>query len=295
MGEPLLSPDFLRKLDQLSIASKRVFVGRTRGERRSRKRGTSIEFADFRNYAQGDDTRFVDWNIYARLDRLFLKLFFEEEDLGVYILLDQSLSMSFGDPTKLEYGKKVAAALGYIALKNLDRISIGGFSSTLMDVFPLTRGKNQVWRMIDFLQSLQPDGETSLATASRYFSVRSPKRGILICISDFFDPAGYEDAIKLLVQLNYDLYVIQVLAEEEVKPELLGHFKLLDVETEREMEVTVDREVAELYRSNLSTFCGGLRDFCVHRGAAYLNATTQVPFEQVVLRYLRQAGLISGR
>src|SRR3954453_6917244 len=126
---PLLDPEFLHKLEQLELVSRKIFVGRMKGERKSKRRGASVEFADHRNYAVGDDLRHIDWNVYGRLDKLFLKLFLEEEDLHFYTLLDTSLSMDFGDPSKLQYGKQVAAALSFIGLGNYDRVVLETFSS----------------------------------------------------------------------------------------------------------------------------------------------------------------------
>src|ERR1700736_1893177 len=129
--QPLLEPDFLARLEQLELVSRKIFIGRMKGERRSKRKGQSVEFADYRNYVVGDDLRFLDWNLYARLDRLFLRLFMEEEDLHFYVLVDNSLSMDFGTPTKLHYARQIAAALGFIGLVNLDRVVIEAFSENL--------------------------------------------------------------------------------------------------------------------------------------------------------------------
>src|SRR5947199_5478192 len=148
---PLLDPDFLHKLEQLELVSRKIFVGRMKGERKSKRRGSSVEFAEHRNYTFGDDLRHIDWNVYGRLDRLFLKLFLEEEDLHVYTLLDTSLSMEFGAPTKLHYGKQVAAALAFIGLVNHDRVLVDTFSSDLRPGMPNVRGRSQMWRVIQYL------------------------------------------------------------------------------------------------------------------------------------------------
>src|SRR5881227_3854555 len=155
---PLLDPQFLAQLEQLELVSRKIFMGRMKGERRSKRKGQSVEFADYRNYVVGDDLRFLDWNLYARLDRLFLRLFMEEEDLHVYLLVDNSLSMSFGSPTKLHYAKQVAAALGFIGLVNLDRVVVEAFNNRLTQTMPAARGRRSLWRLLDFLGKVEAAG-----------------------------------------------------------------------------------------------------------------------------------------
>src|SRR5438093_4854563 len=156
--QPLLDPDFLARLEQLELVSRKIFLGRLKGERRSKRKGQSVEFLDFRNYVVGDDLRFLDWNLFARLDRLFLRLFLEEEDLHFYILIDNSLSMDFGTPTKLHYAKQVAAALGFIGLVNLDRVVVEAFNDRIVQSLPPVRGRRSMWRMMEFLQGSEPAG-----------------------------------------------------------------------------------------------------------------------------------------
>src|SRR5438270_4731016 len=158
----LLDPEFLHKLEQLELVSKKIFVGRMKGERKSKRRGSSVEFADHRQYSVGDDLRHIDWNVYGRLDRLFLKLFLEEEDLHFYTLLDASLSMDFGDPTKLQYAKQVAAALAFIGLVNHDRVVLEPVSTDLDRGMPSVRGRSQMWRVVPYLNRLQATGAGDL-------------------------------------------------------------------------------------------------------------------------------------
>src|SRR5256884_8868406 len=169
--EPLISPEFLARLEQLELVSKKIFLGRMKGERRSKRKGQSVEFADYRNYVKGDDLRFLDWNLYARLDRLFIRLFMEEEDLHFYVLLDNSLSMDFGRPTKLHYAKQIAAALGFIGLVNLDRVVVEAFNDRLTQSMPAARGRRSLWRMMDFLQKIEPAGPSDIAPSLRIFSL----------------------------------------------------------------------------------------------------------------------------
>src|SRR3984957_20080224 len=150
----LLDPAFMARLDQLDVMSRKLLAGKMKGERRSKRRGQSVEFADYRNYVIGDDLRFIDWNIYARLDRLFLKLFLEEEDLSLYVLVDVSKSCDFGEPNKAFYLKKVAAALGYIGLVNYNRVSICGMADGIVAETGAMRGRKRVAQMIEFISKL---------------------------------------------------------------------------------------------------------------------------------------------
>src|SRR5437764_9026350 len=197
--QPLLDPQFLARLEQLELVSKKIFLGRMKGERRSKRKGQSVEFADYRNYVIGDDLRFLDWNLFARLDKLFIRLFLEEEDLHFYILIDNSLSMDFGTPSKLRYAKQIAAALGFIGLVNMDRVVVEAFNDRLVQSLPPARGRRSLWRLLDFLQKIEPAGPSDLRRALRTFSLKSSGKGIVILVSDLMDKGGYEDALRYLV------------------------------------------------------------------------------------------------
>jgi len=290
--QALIDPQFLARLDELVLLSRKIFTGRLRGERRSKKRGISVEFADYRDYSPGDDIRFIDWNIYGRLSRLFLKLFLEEEDLHVYCLIDSSLSMAYGEPVKFEYALKVAAAIGYIALANHERIGIGAYAGERGEYFRPVRGRKQMWRIFNFLGTLSADGKTNLAAAAKSFSVRARRNGILVLISDFLDPAGYEGVLRTLIGRGMDLYCIHLLSKEEVEPELAGDLRLVDVETAAVTDITISRRLLETYRRTVQSYCASLKDFCTARGATYLFTTTEVPFETLILSYLRSGGLV---
>jgi uncharacterized protein (DUF58 family) len=292
LATQLLDDEFLRTIEQLSLVSRKVFAGKMKGERRSKKRGVSIEFADYRDYSQGDDLRFIDWNIYGRLDRLFLKLFLEEEDLNVFVLLDASQSMAFGTPSKLEYGKRVAAALAYLALCNMDRAAVQAFAGDLAKEFPLTRGRRMLWRLFDFLGGLEAAGPTALAPACRHFSMKRKGKGIVAVVSDFLDKNGYEEGLKFLMGQKYDVVVCQVLAPEEVDPPLEGDLKLVDIEDADVSEVSLTQELRKNYRRNLEALCGGLKEFCRARGFTYLFTTTDKPFDKLILNTLRAVGLV---
>ncbi len=295
-AKALIDPEFMARLDQLVLLSQKIFSGRMRGERRSKKRGLSVEFADYRDYSPGDDLRFVDWNIFGRLGRLFLKLFLEEEDLHVYCLIDTSLSMAYGASqgrlNKFDYALRTAAALGYIALTNMERIGVGTFAGGLSGWFPPARGRKSMWRLFNFLGALEADGQTDLAAAARSFSLRARRKGILIILSDFLDPQGYEGALRHVIGRGMDVYCIHVLAKEEVEPEMAGDLRLVDIETAATADITISRRLLDGYKRTLSAFCASLKEFCTARGATYLFTTTEIPFETLILSYLRSGGLV---
>ncbi len=289
---PLLDPQFLARLEQLELVSRKIFLGRMKGERRSKRKGQSVEFADYRNYVVGDDLRFLDWNLYARLDKLFLRLFMEEEDLHVHVLVDASLSMDFGTPTKLHYARQVAAALGFVGLVNLDRVVVQAFSDRLTQTSPVLRGRRSLWRLLDFLGKVEPAGSSDLARAMKEFTVRSSGKGVVVLLGDFMDKGGYEDGLRYLVARRMDVYAIQILSQEEIEPDVVGDLQLVDVEDADVAEITVNGPLLKRYKQNLAAYRAALHQFCTRRGVACLFTSTEVPFDRLVLTYLRQRGLI---
>lgn len=287
----LLTPDFLRKIEQLSLVARRVFPGQMRGERRSTRRGSSIEFADYRNYTVGDDFRRVDWNVYARLEKLFMKLFVEEEDLHVYILLDTSKSMDFGNPRKLLYAKRIAAALSYIALANLDRVGLAALSGSSAMTLSPKRGKQSAFAVFEWLKSVEPSGAATLSDALRDFSLRTSQPGLVMVISDFFD-TDYQKGISALLSRKFEVTLLQVLDQEEVEPSNVGDLLLIDSETSERREVTITQTLLRKYKQRLAQFCGGIESFCTRYGCNYIRATNQSPFEDLILGYLRQRGAL---
>jgi uncharacterized protein (DUF58 family) len=287
----LLSPELLHQLERMELVSRKIFRGRMKGERRSRRKGQSVEFADFRNYVHGDDLRFIDWNMYARLEKLFLKLFLEEEDLHFYALIDASASMEFGDPTKLHYAKQLAAALGFIGLCRADRVRIEPLSSAKKQS-PVLRGRRNLWRMLDHLNSIQAGENVPLGEGIKNFCLRNSGKGIVVLISDLMDKAGYEPAFRFLVAQEMDVYVVQVLSPEETRPEVTGDLRLIDCEDADVTEITVSRPLLARYERTLAAFVEGVREFCLRRGMGYVLANTEMPIEQLVSVYLRQWGLV---
>lgn len=289
--DDLLTPDFLRRIERLSLVAKRMFPGRMRGERRSTKRGASVEFADYRNYTPGDDFRRVDWNVYARLEKLFLKLFVEEEDLHVYLLVDGSKSMDFGEPKKFLYARRIAAALSYIALSNLDRVGISILSNGVSATLSPKRGKQAAFGVFDWLKSVQATGETNLAASMREFSLKTTQPGLAIVISDLFD-ADYQKGLQALLSRKFEVTVVHVLDEEEVEPTIVGDLLLLDSETEEKREITVTQTLLRKYRQRFVEFTEGVEGFCSRYGCNYVRVTNRTPFEELILGYLRRRGTV---
>lgn len=287
----LLTPELLARLERLELVSRKVFQGRMKGERRSKRKGQSVEFADFRNYVSGDDLRFIDWNLYARLDRLFLKLFLEEEDLHFYALVDCSASMNFGDPTKLHVAKQLAAALGYVGLCRADRVRVAGLGPAGAHA-PVLRGRASMWRMLDYLEDLQPTANIPLAQGVKEFCLRSGGSGVVLLITDLMDKQGYEAALRMLVGRRMDVYVLHTMAPEEVEPPITGDLKLVDCEDGDETEVTVTRHLLNRYRQTVASFIDQAKSFCSQRGITYIRIRTEEPVEQIVSNYLRSHGVV---
>jgi uncharacterized protein (DUF58 family) len=284
-----LQPEFLKKLERLRLVAKRLAWSPAKGEHPSVRRGFSLEFSDYRKYQSGDDLRYVDWNIYRRLERLWLKLFTAEEEMNIYLLVDASRSMGEGDPPKLEYAKKIAAALGYIGLKNLDKVGGAGFSEDLIAPLSLGRGKKQILALFNFLSALSSEGETSLGASTRSFSALFPRSGLVIVLSDLFDPRGWRAGLEELVKQRHDVLVVHVVDDGELAPSARGDLSLVDVESGRERRLFLDAALLARFKAELDAYCGEIESFCRGRGIDYLRARTSVPFEDFVLLTLREA------
>lgn len=290
--QQILSPQLLAQLERLELVSRKIFRGRMKGERKSKRKGQSVEFSDFRNYVPGDDLRFIDWNLYARLDKLFLKLFLEEEDLHFYCLIDASRSMDFGEPTKLDYAKQLSAALGFIGLCRADRVKIETLGSSRRAPGPTLRGRKSLWQMMEYLDGIQPNENVTLAQGVKDFCLRNSGKGILVLISDLMDKSGYEQALKILLAQSMDVYVIHVLSKEELDPDVKGDLKLIDCEDNDMAEITVSRPLLDKYKRTVAAFIDGAREFCTRRGMSYVMTSTETPVDVLVGNYLRRRGLV---
>jgi uncharacterized protein (DUF58 family) len=288
----LFDEDFLKKLEYLHVVSRKAFSGKLRAERRTKKVGSGIEFADHRKYSMGDDFRYIDWNVYGRIDRLLLRLFEEEEDLHIYILLDSSRSMLIGEPPKLHYAMQVGAALAYIGLANLDRVGVLPFSSELKGRLPPARGKRRIFKVFDFLRNVEAGGTTRLDRAMEQFVHQNKRRGLAVIISDFYDPQGFEEGINELRYNRFEPFVLQVFDEREANPSLHGDLALVDCETGEVKEVTISRSLLEQYKKEHERYMDELSSFCTARAIPYFRTHTQVPFDELVLRIFRIGGFL---
>lgn len=306
--EDLLSPDLVARLGQLEISSRKVLSGKLKGERRSKRRGESVEFADHRPYVTGDDLRHIDWNIFGRLDRLFLKLFLEEEDLSLHVVVDCSGSTDCGVPNKFLFMQKLAAALAYIGLVNLNRVAITaigekigvaddpetaaqppvGVVSQIRDL----RGRRRLTDLVAYLCSLEPSGNTRFTDACKRIAITRRGKGVMLVLSDFFVKEGYEDGLRLLKGHGYEVFVVQVLAPEELEPKIGGDLRLKDVEDGDVAEVTITASLLKKYKQTINAYCNRLHEFCAQRDITHMTVTSDTPVDQFVLDYLRRRGLL---
>jgi len=293
--DELIDSELMAKLDQVDVMSRKIFAGKLQGERRSKRRGVSVEFADYRHYAHGDDLRFVDWNIYARLDKLFLKMFLEEEDLSVLIAIDSSASMNWGNPSKFYFCQRLAMALGYIALSNHNRVTLYAFDSEGVRPLSNLRGRRRTREMGEWILGLDTGGAGAFGEAMRTIALGRQGKGLMVILSDFMFKEGYEKGLRYLAGGGYDTFCLQILSPEEVDPGkhgLAGDLRLTDVEDEDLAEVTVSAHLLRRYKENLDAYCGRIRDFCVRRGMMHLTIDTATDMTDLLLDYLRKRGLL---
>ena len=288
----LLDPVFMSRLDTLDVLSRKILQGKLQGERRSKRRGQSVEFADHRPYVAGDDLRFVDWNVYGRLEQLFLKLYLEEQDLTVHIVADASASMSFGEPSKELFIKKLTAALGYVSLVNNNRVTISFIADGVTAQLANMRGRNYLNNMAECLLTADCDGPSNFDNSCRQLAAGRIGSGVMIVLSDFLFKEGYDSGLRRLIGRQYDLYAIQVLCPQELSPDLSGELKLIDIEDADAAEITVSAALSKYYKRNLTAYCNELKDFCTRRGAVYVLANSADSVESLVLNYLRRIRLL---
>ncbi len=303
--DDLLTGSLVAKLRSVDLASKKVFAGKMKGERRSKKRGDSVEFADHRPYVEGDDLRFIDWNIYGRLDRLFMKLFLEEEDLSLHILIDTSASQDCGEPSKFLFCQQAAAALAYVGLVNMNRVAVTGFGEQpvqpdaaaparpeVMTSLRDLRGSRRIHEVGAFLCGLQPFGSSRFDEAAKRVALSRRGKGVMVVLSDCFFKEGYERGLRYLLGRGYDVVVIQVLSPQELEPKVGGDLRLRDVEDGDVAEVTISAPLIKRYKENLSAYCSELRTFCTRREATLMTLPSDTPVESLILDYLRARGVV---
>jgi uncharacterized protein (DUF58 family) len=305
MPEALLTPELLRRLEQFQLLAARRAKSSARGERRSRARGQSVEFADYRTYVHGDDFRYLDWNLYGRLERLFLKLYEEERELPVRIFLDASESMTFGEPRKFDFARQVAAAIGYVALSGFDRVSVIPFPDLANDgttdprariaelaargALRSVRGKRSAMQFFQNLGALTAGGAANLNEALRRGALAARHAGLAVVLSDFLDPAGYESGLTALLGRGFQVDLVQILSPEELSPSSFGDLRLVDSETGGDQEVTFGRFRLKAYRQTVQNFVQRLREYCQARGMSFFTASSNTDLQELLLKQLRKA------
>jgi uncharacterized protein (DUF58 family) len=307
--------DFLKKLEYLHVVSKRALAGQNRADRLSPKRGRGLEFADHRPYAPGDDYRHIDWKAYKRLNRLLLRLFDEERDLSIYLMLDVSRSMA--EPAKFDMARRIAAALCYIGLVHLDRLTIVPFGRGLGHESSPGRGKGRIFRVFDALEQLEASGPTDLRESCKVFASRPRQLGLVVMISDFLDPGppspmasavsrrsspegnsraeaeGYQAGLKILRTLGHDVFAVHVTSERDRDPGVFGTVRFVDVETGEGREVDVTPRLAAAYVQASKAHGDALEHFCGRYDIGYVRADADHPFEDVILRTFRQGRFLA--
>lgn len=287
----LLTPEMMSKLERMELVSRKIFRGRMKGERRSKRKGQSVEFADFRNYVAGDDLRFIDWNLFARMDRLYLKIFLEEEDLHFYTIVDDSMSMEYGDPSKFFIARQIAASLAYIGLCRGDRVSVSTFANAGAPV--VGRGKTSTHRLLGYLESAQCVSEAPpMEDSIKRFCLKNTGKGIVVVITDLLSKTGYEAALRMLVAREMDIFLIHVLSPEELSPKLQGDLKLIDCEDGDRREVSISAHLLQRYEQTLAAFIDQAKSFCNRRSITYVTARSDEPTDTLVNEYLRSRGLV---
>jgi uncharacterized protein (DUF58 family) len=279
---------FLRQLERLLLLMKSPVRGGLKGGRRSVKRGQSVEFADYRDYTIGDDLRQLDWNVYARLERLFVKLFVEEEDVTVTFLIDASASMEAGRPQKILFAKRAAAALGYIALASEDRVAVSTLGGRAGRRQASLRGSGRVLRLLSSLSGVTiAAGETDLLAAARHAAAQLAGRGVLVVISDLLDPNAGR-AVRELAGTSAELIVLHVLSPDELDPRLEGDLRLVDRESAEGVDVTIDLATIDAYKARLAAWQAEFAEICAKRRASYVPVPSDLPLTELIFAELRR-------
>ena len=291
--EELFSEEFLRKLERIKILSRKGIKGPTRGEHAASRSGTSLDFLDYRKYQVGDDFRYVDWNVYGRSDKLFLKLFKSEEDLSIHILLDASRSMGEGSPAKFFYAKRLAAALSYIGLANLDRVGLASFRQKLENVYTPQRGQKSYSHLMKFLKEVLVEGETDINASLTDYAETCKRPGVAVIMSDLLDPKGINQGLESLLIRKFDIIIFHILDHEELSPSMKGYFIIEEVETHETRKMNLDSGLIKLYQDRMEMYLKRIRDFCYNRGINYYLCDTQVPVEDFLIRYLSQGAVFT--
>jgi uncharacterized protein (DUF58 family) len=291
----MFDKSFVRTLESLNLMARRLLTQEERGEREGHRKGASIEFADYRPYAAGDELRYVDWNVYARHGELFVKEFSAEESVHALLLLDASRSMAYGAPSKFDAARELAAALAYIALSNFDTASLLSFAGETWEVERFLRGKRSIFPLLEALEELHPAGKTDMARA---FGTRLPRlkgRALVFLLSDFFDLDGWAAGLRALQAQHVQLCVLHLVAREELEPPERGRVELVDLETGEGREAFLSADAVEAYLARLQRHGEEVERFCVAREIHHVRLRADTPLEKKVMEVLKRGGILEHR
>lgn len=292
MARFIFDTNLLAHLDSLRLLSRKARKLYLQGDRTGKRAGSGLEFIDYQQYQMGDDYRYIDWNLFSRLGELFTKLFIQEESLRVCLLIDQSGSMSTGSPPKIDYACSLAAVLGYIVLSNLDEVKGVSFSSGLNRILPFSRGKSHIYHLFDFLREINAEGETRFNLSLREFTRRERRTGMAIVLSDLLDPQGYQDGLLSLRSRGWEVTLIHILEEKEIRPPEEGEVVLIDRETHRRVETIIDESILKIYREQVREFLQEVESFCKHYSIKYMRCVTPLPFRELIFQGLRKKKIL---
>lgn len=272
-----LTKEYLASLEAFSMDIQRKMQSHSySGARKSNAKGSSMEFSDFREYIHGDDLRRVDWNSYARFDRLFLKLFMEEKQASIHVFLDVSASMAEIEE-KAFYSKMLAASLAYITLKNTDRFHLFACGEQIHARKTKVQSKNSFLNVVQFLDQLEYQSGTKLTQAIRQATKEGLASGISIVLSDFFSEDGYQEAVKLLQYQKQTVILVQILAAEEEHPDFTGAIRLLDCESGAHLDLELTEAMILEYQKALKAYQNEMKEYCYQRGAKFVKLNIKMP------------------
>lgn len=291
MEDKIFDTDFLKKLDSIALNANITMSEGSSGSRKSKSKGSSVEFSDYREYTAGDDFRRVDWNAYGRFDRLFVKLFMEEREALINIFIDSSKSMNYGNPKKSTMCLKLSAVFSFLALNNLDRVCINELKDNTVKQSTAVTGRTMFPRCLNTLQNINFDKITDLNACMKRKDIRG--RGISIVISDFFMKGSIEETIKYLKYKNQEVVLIHILCPEELNPEIQGQVRLIDSETKEARNIIVTSNLLRQYEKHLNMFIASIKELANRFGVYYVQVSSSDEIEKIIFEQFTKAGIIA--
>jgi uncharacterized protein (DUF58 family) len=283
----------LRRLERLALVSRKRVANQIKGERRSMQRGSSMNFVDYRQYVPGDDVSQIDWNVYGRLDSLVVKLFEDEQNVTIHLLVDNSKSMDWGEPNKLQLALQLAGSLGYVGLCNFDRVQCATFSDTVGAGFGPARNQREAHNLFAYLSDVKAAGETNFEASLKSYALQNRRPGLAIVFTDLLSHSSFELGVKHLLERHYEVALVHVLAPAEVQPAIGGDMKLIDRETGRFVDVTLNQRALNLYRERYLSWTNGIEGFCARHRILYERIESSEPLDKVLFQTFRRKGLVA--